>query len=39
MCAVEPDDTPQTLAQRIHQLEHKHLPVVAENLITEMGQQ
>jgi formyltetrahydrofolate-dependent phosphoribosylglycinamide formyltransferase len=38
MCAVEPDDTPQTLAQRIHQLEHKHLPVVAESLITEMGQ-
>lgn len=39
MCAVEPNDTPQTLAQRIHQLEYKHLPVVAESLIAEMGQQ
>lgn len=38
MCAVEPDDTPQSLASRIHQLEHRHLPVVAENLILEMGQ-
>lgn len=38
MCAVEPNDTPQSLASRIHQLEHKHLPVVAETLILELGQ-
>jgi formyltetrahydrofolate-dependent phosphoribosylglycinamide formyltransferase len=33
MCPVEKEDTPETLAAKIHQLEHKHLPAVVENLI------
>jgi len=32
-CKVEPDDTPDTVAERIHQLEHKHYPLVIEQLI------
>jgi phosphoribosylglycinamide formyltransferase-1 len=33
-CPVLKDDTPDSLAQRIHQLEHKHYPQVIEKLIT-----
>lgn len=29
-CPVLPDDTPDTLAQRIHHLEHAHFPAVVE---------
>lgn len=32
-CPVLPDDTPATLAQRIHQLEHVHYPRVVEEAI------
>jgi len=32
-CDVLPADTPETLAQRIHKLEHKHYPAVIERLI------
>lgn len=32
-CPVLPDDTVASLAERIHQLEHQHLPVVIENLL------
>jgi formyltetrahydrofolate-dependent phosphoribosylglycinamide formyltransferase len=32
-CDVLPGDTPETLAQRIHKLEHKHYPAVIERLI------
>jgi len=32
-CEVLPDDTPDSLAQRIHQLEYKHYPEVIEKLI------
>jgi formyltetrahydrofolate-dependent phosphoribosylglycinamide formyltransferase len=32
-CPVLPDDTPDSLAQRIHQLEHEHYPKVIEKLI------
>lgn len=32
-CSVLPGDTPDTLAQRIHQLEHQHYPVVLEQLV------
>lgn len=28
---VEPDDTPDSLATRIHELEHKHYPVIVEH--------
>jgi phosphoribosylglycinamide formyltransferase-1 len=29
-CAVEPGDTPDTLAARIHALEHKYFPIIIE---------
>lgn len=32
-CPVLPDDTPASLAQRIHELEHKHYPMVIEKLL------
>lgn len=34
-CPVFSDDTPETLAQRIHALEHKHYPEVIEDLISK----
>ncbi len=33
MCPVEPGDTPETLAARIHTLEHQHLPKVVEQVL------
>lgn len=32
MCPVEKDDTPEMLAARIHELEHKYLPGVVEDV-------
>jgi len=32
-CEVLPDDTPDSLANRIHQLEYKHFPEVIEKLV------
>jgi phosphoribosylglycinamide formyltransferase-1 len=32
-CEVKPDDTPESLAQRIHQLEYKFYPLVIEELL------
>lgn len=32
-CIVKPDDTPDRLAERIHQLEHQHYPKVIETAI------
>lgn len=34
-CPVFPDDTPDTLAARIHALEHQHLPEQVERLLTQ----
>jgi phosphoribosylglycinamide formyltransferase-1 len=34
-CPVLPDDTPDSLAQRIHQLEHKHYPKVIEDIVSK----
>ncbi len=34
-CTIVPGDTPDTLAQKIHDLEHKHFPVVIEELLTK----
>lgn len=34
-CPVLPDDTPDTLADRIHKLEHLHYPTVVENVVTK----
>lgn len=36
-CPVEPGDTPETLAQKVHQLEHRYYPEVIERVIGEMG--
>jgi len=32
-CPVMPDDTPDTLANRVHQLEYEHFPKVIERLL------
>lgn len=37
-CEVLPDDTPETLAQKIHKLEHEHFPTVIEDVIKKMHQ-
>ncbi|MEN8202484.1 MAG: phosphoribosylglycinamide formyltransferase [Bacteroidota bacterium] len=34
-CKVEPGDTPETLASRIHLLEYEHFPKVVEKLLQE----
>jgi phosphoribosylglycinamide formyltransferase-1 len=34
-CPVEEDDTPVSLAHKIHQLEHRHYPEVIEKIIQE----
>lgn len=34
-CPVEPGDTPDTLAQRVHALEHLHFPRVIEEFISQ----
>ena len=36
-CEVLPGDTPESLAERIHQLEHRHYPEVIEGLISGMN--
>jgi phosphoribosylglycinamide formyltransferase-1 len=33
-CIVEPSDTPDSLAAKIHQLEHQYFPEVIEKLLT-----
>ena len=32
-CPIEPDETPQSLAQKIHVLEHRHFPEVITDLL------
>ena len=32
-CPVLPDDTPETLAERVHQLEYQYYPGVIESLV------
>ncbi len=36
-CLVEPSDTPESLAQKIHQLEHKHFPKVIESYLEKQN--
>lgn len=36
-CAVLPDDTPESLAERIHALEHEHYPQVVERVVKEVA--
>lgn len=33
-CSIASDDTPETLARKIHELEYRHYPVVIEKLVT-----
>ncbi len=35
-CEVRPDDTPESLAERIHQLEYEHFPRVVDQLLQEL---
>lgn len=35
-CSVQEDDTADTLAQRIHELEHKHFPKVVEDFVMKL---
>ncbi|MDW7695317.1 phosphoribosylglycinamide formyltransferase [Flammeovirgaceae bacterium SG7u.111] len=34
-CSISDDDTPETLVQKIHALEHEHFPKVIENIIKQ----
>ncbi len=34
-CPVEPDDTPESLARKVHRLEYTYFPVVIEQLLKE----
>ena len=34
-CTVDPTDTPESLAQKIHALEHAHFPVQVEQLLSK----
>ena len=34
-CNISKDDTPEILAEKVHQLEYEHYPVVIERLLTE----
>lgn len=36
-CPVLPDDTPESLAERVHALEHAHYPGVVERVVDEVA--
>ena len=36
-CPVAPDDTPDDVAAKVHQLEHKHYPEVVEELVRALA--
>jgi phosphoribosylglycinamide formyltransferase-1 len=35
-CPVTPEDTPETLAAKVHDLEYRHFPSVIEELVTKL---
>ena len=35
-CEIDPDDTPEKLAEKIHQLEYAHFPKIVEKLVSEL---
>ena len=35
-CPVDPEDTPERLAEKVHQLEYEHFPKVIEQLLKEL---
>jgi phosphoribosylglycinamide formyltransferase-1 len=36
-CTIEPGDTPEILAQKVHELEHRYFPEVIEQLVMDNG--
>lgn len=36
-CEVQQEDTPDDVAQKIHQLEYRHFPVIIENLLLDQS--
>lgn len=38
-CAIEPGDTPDMLAQKVHQLEHAHYPRIIEQVLQHLQNQ
>lgn len=38
-CPVLPNDTPATLAERVHALEHAHYPLIVEQLVKQAAKQ
>jgi phosphoribosylglycinamide formyltransferase-1 len=36
-CSVEPDDTPESLAKKVHELEYKHYPEVIYQLLEKQS--
>lgn len=36
-CAVDPSDTPEELAKKVHQLEYAHYPRIVEKLVAELN--
>ncbi len=36
-CSVEPDDTPESLAKKVHELEYKHYPEVIHQLLRKQS--
>jgi phosphoribosylglycinamide formyltransferase 1 len=36
-CQLEKDETPETLAQKIHQLEYQHFPIIIEKIIHQIS--
>ncbi len=38
-CRIEPEDTPEVVAEKVHQLEYEHFPRVIEKLLAEQQTQ
>ena len=36
-CTVNPDDSPESLAKKVHQLEYEHYPKIIEQLVMQQG--
>ncbi|MBN1596712.1 MAG: phosphoribosylglycinamide formyltransferase [Bacteroidales bacterium] len=35
-CEISKDETPETLAEKVHKLEYKHFPIIVEKIISEL---
>ena len=36
-CPIDENETPESLAEKVHKLEYEHFPVVIEKLLSDMG--